>query len=364
MPPTFNAEFFRSRSLNIHHESELSADNQPAHAATQCPGCNATATGNFCANCGETLLVHRPSAAEFLHEFVGHFVALEGKLVQTLYRLMCSPGRLTKEYLRGKRVAYINPLRLYLTLSLLMFALIKVFGIELPRLKITENSFGITYSHSIPNAASPNHPKTATLILNWETGRQPGNATGVTWTKITVSIPDSLTGGMDRLLALRPQWTENFRKFMNLPAEERSEILNHGFLANLPYMLIGAVPVFALYLKVIYLGSGRYYGEYLVFALHTNALAFLIASLMILIPGNAGWAALCLRLNYPALISTWDWVQFLPLAWLIAYLPLSMNHIYGGSRLATLIRWLVLITAHLAVIAFFTVISELIGIIS
>ena len=47
---------------------------------------------------------------------------------------------------------------------------------------------------------------------------------------------------------------------------------------------------------------------------------------------------------------------------LAAYLPIAMRRVYGGSRLATAFKWLVLMTAHLLVVATSTAIAELIGI--
>jgi hypothetical protein len=65
------------------------------------------------------------STREFLHEFIGHYVALEGKLWGSLKRLIFQPGELTNEYIRGRRVRYVQPLRMYLTFSVLFFALLK-----------------------------------------------------------------------------------------------------------------------------------------------------------------------------------------------------------------------------------------------
>ena len=46
------------------------------------------------------------------------------------------------------------------------------------------------------------------------------------------------------------------------------------------------MPVFALYLKLLYLGSGRRYGEHMLFALHTNAFAFLLLGLIWVVPSG------------------------------------------------------------------------------
>ncbi len=89
------------------------------------------------------------------------------------------------------------------------------------------------------------------------------------------------------------------------------------------------MPVFAALLKLLYLGSGRRYGEHLLFALHTNAFAFLVLSLLLVLP---------------------DWIPLVGFGlgvWLVFYLPTAMRKVYGGGRLLTALRWIVLMSLHL-----------------
>ena len=86
--------------------------------------------------------------------------------------------------------------------------------------------------------------------------------------------------------------------------------------------------MFALYLKMLYLGSGRRYGEHLLFALHVNGFAFLALTLLMVVPDLFGIVSLMLWL------------------WLLLYTPVAMRRGYGGSRLATGVRWLVLMALH------------------
>src|SRR6478672_7835883 len=97
-------------------------------APSHCHNCGAATKGNFCADCGQETTLHVASAREFLHEFIGHYVALEGKLWKSLALLLFRPGRLTLEYIKGRRVRYVQPLRLYLTFSLIFFAVMKYSG--------------------------------------------------------------------------------------------------------------------------------------------------------------------------------------------------------------------------------------------
>jgi hypothetical protein len=313
-----------------------------------CPSCQAAAHGDYCSRCGETIAVHSPSAGEFIHEFVGHYVALEGKLWATLRLLIFKPGQLTAQFLRGRRVPYINPLRLYLTLSLVMFALIKLNGVDLPQVTLDQKSIGASYTHTGPDPADPRKRAAATLSI-----------TAKETSEDQLSI---VTKAMKLAGRVNQNWANNAASFMRAPPEEKADILNHGFLANLPYMLIGALPLFALYLKLIYWRSGRRYGEHLVFALHVSAFAFLLASAMILIPGNLGWLIACLSQPFYSLISAWDWVQLLPVLWSLAYLPAALRAVYGGGKGAAWGKSLVLVTVHLAVICSLVIGAEVIAI--
>ena len=48
-------------------------------------------------------------------------------VLRTLWPLFTKPGYLTLEYLAGRRVRYVTPMRLYLFLSIIAFALILSF---------------------------------------------------------------------------------------------------------------------------------------------------------------------------------------------------------------------------------------------
>lgn len=334
-------------TLNIVRKSAVH-DGTPAHPAAGCPNCGTPAQDTFCSRCGETIIVHSPSASEFLHEFVGHYVALEGKLWQTLRLLVSRPGQLTAEHLRGRRIPYINPLRLYLTLSLLVFALIRLVGIELPQVTLDSKSIGFSYAHTISDPTRPGKPITGTLYV--QVSESSGGDLG------------GLRATLTLLGSVNKNWTTHVRSFMEASPQEKAELLNHGFMANLPYMLIGALPLLALYLKLMYWRSRRHYGEHLVFALHVTAFAFLLAIAMIVVPGNFGWLLASLKEGRFGLISAWDYVQLLLVAWILLYLPAAIQRVYGGGRRAAWARSLVLMGVHGLVILALMAGAEIIAI--
>jgi hypothetical protein len=314
------------------------------------PNCRAEVLGKYCHHCGESTKIHSPTAGEFLHEFIGHFIALEGKLLGTVRALVLSPGRLTADFLHGRRVPYINPLRLYLTLSLVMFGLIKLYGVDLPKVFVDSKEFGATYSHDSLGPRIPGQPEAVNLTVKWvsDDGKELGS----------VRTMSQLFGRVNET------WAKNLDQFMSAPADKNAETLNHGFLANLPYMLIGSLPLFALYLKVIYWRSQRHYGEHLVFAMNFTAFVFLLASLMILMPGNLVWWGIMTATHNIGLVSPWDWLQLVPLAWVVAYLSVALRRIYGGGRLAAWTRSLLLLSLHFAVVCCLIVGAEIIPVLT
>jgi hypothetical protein len=88
-----------------------------------CSDCGAQTSGNFCANCGQPTHVHRTLlhlGEELLHG-VMHF---DARIWRTLPLLWLNPGRLTREWVAGRRTRYVSPLAMFLfTLFVMFFAL-------------------------------------------------------------------------------------------------------------------------------------------------------------------------------------------------------------------------------------------------
>lgn len=91
-----------------------------AHNA--CADCGAELVGRFCHQCGQPAHIHRTLlhlGEELLHG-VMHF---DGRIWRTLPLLVFRPGRLTREWVHGKRSRYVSPLAMFLFAVFLMFML-------------------------------------------------------------------------------------------------------------------------------------------------------------------------------------------------------------------------------------------------
>jgi len=284
------------------------------HAAT-CKNCGATTNGNFCHQCGQATHLHVPSAREFLHEFMAHYVAIEGKLWRSLKLLLFKPGLLSREYIEGRRVRYVEPLRLYLSFSIIFFAMMKLSGVEIMNVGARTDA---PAAISAPAGTQPPQTGESAEFLKVR-------ADTVAW-----------------LGKRNPAVAERAARFLDLPEAQRKETAKRVFYSYTPYAIFLMMPVFALYLKLLYLGKGRRYGEHFLFALHSNAFAFLMLSLFIAADG-------------------WNFVRFVLLTWLLFYLPTAMRRVYGGGRTVTALRWIVLMFLHLVTLVSFVVTAVLSG---
>ena len=288
-----------------------------------CLNCGARAPGHYCQDCGQHTRLHVPSATEFLHEFIGHYVALEGKLWGTVRRLLCHPGALTNDYIAGRRVRYVEPLRIYLTFSILFFALFKLPGHELVR-STGQPPVAAAVGAHVRDGAAPAQPGGAD---KGPVADQPADASAPPATPPPATLHDGSAALIDATGKAAPWLVPRLRHLQTLSTAETITLAGEGFLHFAPYAMFLLLPVFALYLKLLYLGSGRRYGEHFLFALHSNGFGFLAFGLILLAP--------------------FDIVQLLLFCWMVAYLPWAMRRVYGGTKRATLARWITLMALYL-----------------
>ena len=302
------------------------------HQPTACPNCGTLIAGNFCQGCGQAAHLHVPSAREFLHEFIAHYVALEGKLWKSVALLLFRPGRLTRDYIEGKRVRYVEPLRLYLSFSIIFFAIFKLGGPisigngtpDTPPARQAQASVEQKAGKAQDATVSPARRAQEQAREERRLARQKNEPQDL----IELGAGDDARA--ERFAAaIHPALGAKVARFLQLPRKERNDAVVRALSSYSPYAIFALMPVFAALLKLLYLGSGRRYGEHLLFALHTNAFAFLVLSLLLILP------------------------DFIPLVgfglgvWLVFYLPTAMRKVYGGGRLLTALRWIVLGTLHL-----------------
>ncbi|HFS66834.1 MAG TPA: DUF3667 domain-containing protein, partial [Flavobacteriia bacterium] len=79
---------------------------------------------NFCSNCGQVNDLKPLSIKQYLREFLSGFFAFDTRTFHTIFPLLFKPGKVTNDYIKGKRMHYVNPFQLYLHTSIIFFLVI------------------------------------------------------------------------------------------------------------------------------------------------------------------------------------------------------------------------------------------------
>jgi len=83
--------------------------------------CGTKLTGHYCSQCGQAAIDYRRSFGHVVLDVLNEFLNWDSKFFGTLGLLITRPWRLTNEFVSGKRVRHVHPLRLYLLASVVFF---------------------------------------------------------------------------------------------------------------------------------------------------------------------------------------------------------------------------------------------------
>lgn len=92
-----------------------------------CTDCGEPTTGRFCSNCGQPTHSHR-TLLHLVEEVLHGVLHFDGRIWRTLPLLILNPGRLTREWVFGKRSRYVSPLAMFLFTVFLMFFVFSFSG--------------------------------------------------------------------------------------------------------------------------------------------------------------------------------------------------------------------------------------------
>jgi hypothetical protein len=98
-----------------------------AHRGFVCPNCGRENEGEFCTDCGQKKIHPGDLSLRHAWHHVAHEVAhYDGKLFDTIKLLFTRPGRLTLDFLEGRRARHVHPIQLFLTFGVVFFFLAHV----------------------------------------------------------------------------------------------------------------------------------------------------------------------------------------------------------------------------------------------
>jgi Protein of unknown function (DUF3667) len=266
-----------------------------------CANCGATVSQHYCGNCGQRLEHEIHSVWHFSREATEDLTHADSRLWSTIIALLFKPGFLTREFLAGRRVRYLPPLRLYLVLSVLFFLVLSSGGHE-PRVVTLKSGSGA----DTPVIASRPPQDVPELAA------KPGETTEQREKR--VCNPD-YDGPAQRFVM------PFLKKGCQTIIENRGHTVSEAVMHNLPRAMFIFLPALALVMKLMYWRPKRYYVEHLLFFVHNHAFAFLLLTVL----------TLATRL----LPSVGETLTFIVWLYVPYYVFVSMRRVYGQGRWLT-----------------------------
>ena len=203
----------------------------------------------------------------------------DSKFFRTIIPLLVKPGKLTAEFMDGKRKTYVEPFKLFLVISVIYFLLLPLGG------EPNQDQERTT------SAAFPERAQQTGLVQQkkYSIDQKKYSIDGV---PVTVTGRDSMRREIDSIglkAYVNKRWPQ-YGAVIKLFIRQGLKIILYAeksFTTTLEHtaskMIFLLIPVFALLLKLVYRKTQRLYYEHLIFSLHLHAFIFLALTVTLLI---------------------------------------------------------------------------------
>jgi hypothetical protein len=300
--------------------------------------------GRFCHICGQENLEPAESVWHLITHFFNDITHFDGKFFSTLKLLLLKPGFLSAEYKCGRRNRYLNPVKMYVFTSFIFFLVFfSVYHVD-------ENFIKETVGNSTVEAANAMDSASFSRFTRSINGGKPMTRKQFNHFLDSTRKSSRITlgnrkfknrGEYDSLIKageIKDGWiTKKFRhkvfeineKYPNNQQEifrNLSNILMHNF----PQMLFVSLPLFALFLQLLYFRhKSFYFVSHAIYTVHLYIFYFIVLLSIIILNKYGGYLH-------------WDWLQWLGgslILLLFVYEYRAMRNFYGQGRGKTLLKF-------------------------
>lgn len=337
-----------------------------------CLNCRYVVENKFCPNCGQE---NTDTRKTFHHLFIHFFEDLthyENTFWKTIKNLLFKPATLTKEYLSGKRLSYLAPVRLYIFISFITFFLITLFPPasteflkadskspmeendtrkekKINEITISENISKNTDSIQKMTSQPKEKDVKASNSNNFEIK--------------TVQELDSIQkfGKQEDKFNSFEYWIlkKGITVTQNNTTDEIIEKGTESFIHNFPKLLLIYMPFFALFLWLFHDKKRWYYFDHGIFTLHYYSFLLLINLILFIIHKIASLIG-----NYSLINFITGLLDVAGVIWMIYYFFPAHYRFYGETRFISFLKSsllffinLVLIIIILLIFAIYTFIN-------
>jgi len=321
----------------------------------------------YCPHCSQANSTKKLSLKDFFDEFFSNVLSYDSKLLKTLGALLLRPGRITQDYIEGKRASYTNPFRFLLSLSIVYFLLMGLSGDfdQIDKFADTTGNEILNFeAEDVIQNLGAEEKKEAKGILNTLDSLKIGKFISNQERKkdsMTLANPKkelealSDKGFIERYFGKQKIFTlliekdtiyvfddlvekhniENSREHRMsfsgakslIKAKRQPGEYISSLISKLPFTTFFFLPVFAIFIWLIYIRKKYTYTDHLIFSFHNQSLLFILLIISYLIDNVFGISS--------------GGLFFLIFGF---YLYKAMRNYYKQGRFKTIVKYLFLNT--------------------
>lgn len=292
-----------------------------------CLNCGAEVPLVYCPTCGQMNREPKFNLKDLITDFVHDFTHFDSKFFRTTLLLLTKPGFLTKEFIEGKRLKYLNPVRMYVfTSALYFFFVYTIYGNTTKDEQLQSSDF-VTVQD--------------TVDIETESGFKNVQA----YEQAQAKLPSEKQDGWIKKWSVK-QEIRLVNKFKN---DSKGTIagIQKEFLKSLPSLMFVSLPFLALFLQLIFIRRKSVsYVDHLLFLIHFYILSFILSFLFI----NA------ILLTSFDLLTWMGWVATVIMVWICLYPLLAMRNFYQLGWGGAIFRYLTFVVGSFFIFFFLFII--------
>lgn len=252
-----------------------------------CLNCNAVINGRYCSICGQENLEPQESVWHLITHFFNDITHFDGKFFSSVKYVVTKPGFLSSEYVAGRRMSYLNPVRFYVFTSFIFFLILFSFFVKEDDLKLEEKDVAAMSPQDsiklqeklkgLDTTLPKDIFKNGKLSSLLDTAKNNSSKDNFTFFRVSDYRDRKQFDSLNKLGLVKEGF---FKKglidkqfhMMEKYGNDKVKTLNalvDAILHLVPQILFLSLPFFALILKLIYIRRIKYYYvAHIIFTIH------------------------------------------------------------------------------------------------
>jgi uncharacterized membrane protein len=339
--------------MSTNNNKALTISSKRLAGSASCMNCGTGLQGPFCHYCGQPDKNFLRFFPVLMRELLEDFLDFDSRFMRTIKPLLFRPGKLTRDYLDGKRFRYVPPLRLYIFSSLIFFFLATILATNSIQIHTETDEEGETIKsiqietedqekldrEKLDQALEKLDPELAAEIesgikeIEDEDDQDRIQFNDKPWDRetnplIISFLPDKVNDWINDEIAQSPQKGKEIEANPNLITDKIFDLL--------PATMFVLLPIVALLFKFWYLFAKKYYVEHLIFALHNHSFAFVVLLIIMLANAFAGWQD---PAETGAITTAANALTAALCIWVPIYMLLSLKRVYQQGWVLTFVKY-------------------------